>query len=171
MRARHRDARRGLGDLPFRGMSQSDSELRKELLDALAEAADDLALALASLTAAYEQLDDQQAEALEEQLFRPLQHAYGRAKRTHSEFAARHRLPARTFATPSPGAPSQGVKAFVEHAITAVGHAESELVALQDSLKPIEVGDVELRAGLSEIRRLIDPLPSRALEFVRRFGR
>jgi hypothetical protein len=152
-------------------MSQTDAELRKELLAALAEAADDLARALASLSAAYEQLDDQQADVLEEQLFRPLQHAYGRAKRTHAEFAARHGLPSRRFETPSPGPPSQGVKAFVEQAVMALVHAESELVALQDSLKPIEVGDVELRAGLSEVRRLIDGLEARAHGFVRTFGR
>jgi hypothetical protein len=152
-------------------MSYTDSEARQEMLDALAEAIDDLARALASLGAAYEQLDEQRADQLEEQLFRPLQRAYGRAKRTHAGFAARHGLAAREFGTPSPGAPSTGVKRFVENAVEAVYDAETELVTLQDSLMPVEVGDTELRAGLSEVRQLIDGLPQRAGVFVRAFGR
>jgi hypothetical protein len=152
-------------------MPYTNVEARQQLLDALGEATDDLARALASLGAAYEQLDEQQADRLEEELFRPVQRAYGRAKRTHTEFAGRHRLPEREFKTPSPGAPSTGVKGFIENAVDAIGHAESELVALQDSLMPIEVGDPELRAGLSEVRRLIDGLSQRAQGFVRTFGR
>jgi hypothetical protein len=152
-------------------MSYTNLEARQQLLDALGEATDYLASALASLGAAYEQLDEQQADRLEEQLFRPLQRAYGRAKRTHTEFAGRHGLPDREFKTPSPGAPSTGVKGFIDSAVDSIGRAESELVALQDSLMPIEVGDPELRAGLSEVRRLIDGLSQRALGFVRTFGR
>ena len=152
-------------------MPYTDVEARQRLLDALAEATDDLAQALASLGAAYEQLDDQQADRLEDQLFRPVQRAYGRAKRTHAEFAGRHRLPGREFKTPSPGAPSTGVKGFIENAVDAAGQAETELVALQDSLMPIEVGDADLRTGLTEVRQLIDALSPRARGFVRIFGR
>jgi hypothetical protein len=157
---------RTLGRMPY-----TNVEARQQLLDALAEATDDLGRALAALGAAYEQLDDQQGDRLEEQLFRPVQHAYGRAKRTHAEFAARHGLPVREFNTPTPGAPSTRVKGFIENAVAAVSHAETELVALQDSLMPIEVGDAELRAGLTEIRSLIDGLSQRARDFVRTFGR
>jgi hypothetical protein len=152
-------------------MSYTSVEARQQLLDALGEATDDLAHALASLGAAYEQLDDQQADRLEEQLFRPVQRAYGRAQSTYAGFARRHGLPARAFTTPSPGAPSTGVKGFIENAVHAVGHAEGELVALQDSLIGIEVGDAELRAGLTEVRQLIDGLSPRARDFVRTFGR
>ena len=152
-------------------MPYTDVEARQRLLDALAEATDDLAQALASLGAAYEQLDDQQADRLEDQLFRPVQRAYGRAKRTHAEFAGRHRLPGREFKTPSPGARSTGVKGFIENAVDAAGQAETELVALQDSLMPIEVGDADLRTGLTEVRQLIDGLSPRARGFVRIFGR
>jgi hypothetical protein len=152
-------------------MPYTSVEARQELLDALAEATDYLAQALASLGAAYEQLDEQQADRLEEQLFRPVQRAYGRAKRTHAEFAGRHGMPDREFKTPAPGTPSTGVKGFIENAVDAVGHAENGLVALQDSLMPIEVGDPDLRAGLTEVRRLIDGLPQAARGFVRTFGR
>jgi hypothetical protein len=152
-------------------MSYTTVEARQQLLDALGEAIDGLARALASLGAAYEQLDDQQADRLEEQLFRPVQRAYGRAQSTHARFARRHGLPPRVSTTPSPGAPSTGVKGFIENALHAVRHAEGELVALQDSLMPIEVGDAELRAGLAEVRQLIDGLSPRARDFMRTFGR
>lgn len=158
------------GNYPYR-VPHTDAEMRQQLLDALAEATDDLAQALASLGAAYEQLDDQQADRLEEQLFRPVQHAYGRAKRTHAEFAGRRGLTGREFHTPPPGAPSTGVKGFIDRALAAVAHAETELVALQDSLMPVEVGDADLRAGLTEVRQLIDGLSQRARGFVRTFGR
>src|SRR5581483_11174906 len=124
-------------------MSYTDAEARQQLLDGLAEATDQLGRALSALGAAYELLDERQGDQLEEQLFRPVQHAYGRARRTHTDFAMRHRLPTREFAAPPPGAPSTGVKGFVEEAVEAVAGAESELVALQDSLMPIEVGDPE----------------------------
>jgi hypothetical protein len=152
-------------------MAHTDVEARRQLLDVLAEAADDLAQALAWLGSAYEQLDDQQADRLEEQLFRPVQRAYGRAKRDHAQFAARHGLAGREFTTPSPGAPSTGVKRFLENAVDAVGRAESELVALQDSLMPVEFGDTELRAGLTEVRQLIGGFSQHARGFVRTFGR
>ena len=152
-------------------MATSDVEGRQEVLDALGEATDALAQALASLGAAYEQLDDQHADRLEEQLFRPVQGAYGRARRTHAEFAARHGLPGREFEAPSPGLPSTGVKGFIENAVGAVTRAETELVALQDSLMPIEFGDPELRAGLGQVSDLIAGLSPRARDFVRTFGR
>jgi hypothetical protein len=152
-------------------MSYTDAEARQQLLDGLAEATDELGRALSALGGAYELLDERQGDDLEEQLFRPVQHAYGRARRTHTEFATRHGLPTREFVTPPAGAPSMGVKGFVEEAVNGVVGAESELVALQDSLMPIEFGDQELRAGLAEVRALIDGLPTRARGFVRTFGR
>lgn len=63
------------------------------MLDTLGDAIDDLAAALAALGGAYEQLTTVPADRLEEQLFGPVQAAYGRAKRTHSGFAQRHGLP------------------------------------------------------------------------------
>ena len=152
-------------------MSYTAAEARRQLLDAIAGAIDELAEALALLGAAYEQLDDAHADELEEQLFRGVQRAYGRAKRTHAQFAERHALTGRALEAPSSRAPSTGVKALIEGAVEAVARAENELVALQDSLMPIEVGDAELRAGLSEVRELIGGLPQRARAFVRTFGR
>jgi hypothetical protein len=152
-------------------MSYTNVEARQQMLDGLAAATEQLARAVASLSAAYEQLDERQADALEAQLFRPVQHAYGRAQRTHTGFADRHGLERKTFTTPIPEAPSTGVRGYIEHAVEAVVAAERELIALQDSLMPIEVGDPELRSGLSEVRQLLDGLPLRAREFLRVLGR
>jgi len=152
-------------------MAQTDAQARRQLLDQLAQAADELAAGVAAFGLAYEQLDDQHADELEERLYRPTQHAFGRAKRTHAQFAARHGLPVGDLHTPTPRAPSTGVKGLVEGAVDAVARAETKLVALQDSLMPVEFGDPELRAGLSEVRELIGGLPQRARDFVRTFGR
>ena len=78
-------------------MTYRTSDARRDLLERVAEATDDLGVALAALGAAYEQLDTNTADRLEEQLFRPVQLAYGRARRTHAGFAERHGLPGRTF--------------------------------------------------------------------------
>jgi hypothetical protein len=146
-------------------------EARRQLLDSLANATDDIGFALASLSAAYEQLDQHRADELEEQLFRPVQVAYGRARRAHEGFAGRHGLPGRGFEQPSAGLPSTGAKGFIDQAVTAVGKADATLAELQDSLLPVEVGDSELRAALSELRELVGGLAKRARELVRVIGR
>src|SRR5438132_12634523 len=121
-------------------MSYTTAEARQRLLDTLAEATDDIGFALASLGEAYERLDENTADRLERELFRPVQMAYGRAQRTHAEFADRHGLPSRTFEPRSPGAPSQGVKDLLENAMAAIGQADTTLAMLQDSMLPVEVG-------------------------------
>lgn len=153
------------------GMAYTDDEAREDLLDELADATNDLARALAALGEAFEQLDDDSAERLEDQLFRPVQTAYGRAQRTYAGFANRHGLPPRTFEPAMPGLASAGVKGFVEEAVAAVEAADHGVAELQDSLKPVEVGDVELRAGLSEVRTLVGDVPARGRAFVSSFGR
>jgi hypothetical protein len=152
-------------------MAYSTAEARQELLDDVAAATDRLAVALAALGDAYEQLDEQNADRLEEELFRPVQMAYGRAKRTHDGFADRHGLPRRAFEPGSAGLPSNGVKGFVARAVEAVGAADSGLATLQDSMRPVEVGDAELRAGLADVRELVADVPQRARALVRTFGR
>ncbi len=152
-------------------MAYTNAQARTQLLDTLAQATEEIASALASLSEAYEQLDEHSAERLEGELFRPVQMAYGRAKRTHKEFAQRHELAGREFASAPEGAPSRGVRAFVDAAMDAVGRADGTLATLQDSMLPVEVGDAELRAGLEEVRTLLGPLRGRAREFVRTLGR
>jgi hypothetical protein len=152
-------------------MAYVTAEARQELLDAIAEATDRIGAALAALGAAYEQLDEQSGDRLEEELFRPVQLAYGRARRTHTGFAERHGLPTRTFEQPAPGHASQGVKGYIDSALESVGAADLELSTLQDSMMPVEVGDPELRAGLADVRELLADLPSRGRRFVSLFGR
>jgi hypothetical protein len=152
-------------------MVQSTAEARQQLLDTLGQAIEELGVAIASLGAAYEQLDQFKADELEEQLFRPVQLAYGRARRAHSDFASRHGLAARNFAPPPPGLPSIGAKTFIDNAVVAVGKAEATLAELQDSLLPVDVGDAELRAGLADLRELLGSFSGRARELVRTIGR
>jgi hypothetical protein len=152
-------------------MPYASDVARQELLDAIATATDEIGRALAALGAAYEQLDTNTADRLEEQLFRPAQLAYGRARRVHSGFAERVGLPGRTFEPASAGLPSQGVRGFLERASEAVDDADETLAHLQDSMMPVEVGDAELRAGLAAVRELIAQLQSRAPDLMRTLGR
>ena len=152
-------------------MSYVADEARQELLDTVAEAIDELAVALAALGEAYEQLGTVPADRLEEELFGPVQSAYGRAKKTHAGFAERHGLPARAYTPAIPGHPSTGARGFIDNAVEAAADADGILAELQDSMMPVEVGDPELRAGLSEVRELLGAVPDRAREFVRTLGR
>jgi hypothetical protein len=151
-------------------MAYTNAEGRQELLDELAGATDALALALAALGEAYEQLDEQAGDRLEESLFRPVQHAYGRAKRTHTDFGARHGMPERAFAPGSAGHAS-GARGHIDHAVEAIRRADDVLAELQDSMLPVEIGDAEVRAGLSDVREQLGVLPGRARELVRTLGR
>ena len=152
-------------------MAYVASEARQQMLDDLGRATDELGRALAALGAAYEQLDEQSADRLEEELFRPVQQAYGKARRAHTGFAERHGLEGRSFKQASPGLPSQGVKGFLENAVEAAGSADTAIAEMQDSMMPVEVGDAEFRAGLAEVREALAQVRIRAREFVRTFGR
>jgi hypothetical protein len=147
------------------------NQARQDLLDGIADAIEAIGSALAALGGAYEQLDEHTGDRLEEELFRPVQVAYGRARRTHAGFAERYGLPGRDFTQPEPGHPSQGVRGFLETAVEAVADADDTLAELQDSMLPVEVGDPELRAGLADVRELVGDLRVRARELTRTLGR
>lgn len=155
----------------MRSVTYTAAQGRQQILDALALAADEIALALAELSEAYEHLDEHTAERLEAMLFAPVQSAYGRAKRTHSEFAQRSGLPQRQFAMPAQVAPSTAAKQLIERALEALVRAGQGLAELQDSMLPVEVGDAELRAGLAEVRELAERVRPRARELTRTLGR
>lgn len=152
-------------------MSYTSDEGRRELLEATAEAADAIGAALAALGEAYELVDDDTADRLEAELFGPVQAAYGRMKRGHAEFAARHGLDAQAFATVEPGAVSPVASEYLEQAIESAEHADDILSELQDSLLPVEVGDPELRAAIADVRTRLAELPPRAQELLRTLGR
>jgi len=152
-------------------MAYSTAEARQQLLDDLAHAIDELGVALAALGDAYEALDEQTADRMEEQLFRPVQVTYGRAQRTHSGFAERVGLPMRTFVPSAAGRPGQDARTLLDTALEAIGEADHLLVEIQDSMMPVEVGDAELRAGLSGLRELVDPLADRGAGLLRTLGR
>jgi Zn-dependent protease with chaperone function len=152
-------------------MAYTSAEARQELLDAFAGAIEQIGLALAALGAAYEQLDEYNADRLEAELFGPVQRAYGRAKGAHAQFAGRHGMASRTFESPSPGIPSTGARGFIDSAVNATAEADSALSELQDSSLPTEVGDVELRAALTDVRELLGGMRQRARELERTLGR
>jgi hypothetical protein len=152
-------------------MAYTTAEGREQVLGDLAVAIEQIAEALAALGEAYEQLDERAGDVLEEKLFRPVQSAYGRARRTHSEFAARSGLKGRTFDPHSPGRAGQSVQSLIERAVDAVGDADQSIADLQDSMLPVEVGDPELRAGLSAVRETLSGVSLRARDLTRTVGR
>jgi len=152
-------------------VSFTAAEGRQEILDQLAGAIALLATAVATLSVAYERLDEQRSDALEEQLFRPVQLAYGRSRRTYDEFADRAGVPRLDAADGSPGPEHQDAIALIQRSAESVEAADAAIADLQDSMLPVEVGDQELRAGLSATRSLIDQVPALAQRFVRTVGR
>ena len=152
-------------------MAYTTAEGREQILSDLAVAIEQIAEGLAALGEAYEQLDEHNADVLEAELFRPVQHAYGRARRTHSEFASRSGLPSRTFEPHTPGVQSQSVQALIERAVDGARDADQSIAELQDSMLPVEVGDAELRAGLTAVRELLATVPVRARALTRTVGR
>jgi hypothetical protein len=151
-------------------MAYTTEEGRTQILDDSAAAVRDLTEAVAALGDAYEQLDDDSGDRLEAALFKPLQSAYGQLQRTHTEFAARVGMTPARFAAPEPGA-VEDARALLERAADAIQAAQDALAELQDTLLPVEVGDRELRTGLSDVRTMIASLPEACDEFVRMLGR
>lgn len=151
-------------------MSYTTADGRRQLLDDVAVAARQIGVALAELTEAYEHVDEDAGDRLEETLFRPVQAAYGAVKRTHAEFASRYGFAAEEFETPAQGRPMDA-RTAIDSAADALRSADEALATLQDSMLPVEVGDLEVRAGLSRVRELIAPLPGRARELLRTLGR
>ncbi|HMJ96482.1 MAG TPA: hypothetical protein VK486_11545 [Thermoleophilaceae bacterium] len=152
-------------------MAYTSAEARQDLLDAFAGAIEHIGVALADLGAAYELLDERNADRLEEELFGPVQRAYGRAKSTYAKFADRYGMPSGSFATASPGLPSTGAKGLIDSAVGSVAQADGALAGLQDSSLPTEVGDAELRAALVNVRELLGGVRQRAREIERTLGR
>ena len=152
-------------------MAYTSESARRQLLDELADAVEQLGTAISALGEAYDEVDERTADVLEQELFRPVQAAYGRARRTHAEFAQRHQLPAGEFGDGSPGMHSGDPRVYLERAIEATEQADHVIAEMQDSLLPVEVGDRELRDGLTETRELISSIPAQGRQLLRRIGR
>ena len=152
-------------------MAFTTAEARDRIIGDLEAAEEELGLAVAALGEAFELLATGSADRLEDELFRPVQKAYVRTKRTRTGFAQRV---AHETDEPEPkpiGPPSQGTKGFIQQAAAATGQADLILSELQDSMMPVEGGDAELRASLSEIRELLSPVRVSAGTFLRTLGR
>lgn len=152
-------------------MSFTVEEGRTRILDELAAAVEQLAIAVACFGEAYELVDAQSADVLEERLFGPVQAAYARARRGHGSFADRSGLSRRSFAPGSSGVHDADPRVYLERGLEATESADHLIGELQDSLLPVEVGDRELRDDLAGSRGLIGSVPARARELLRLVGR
>jgi hypothetical protein len=151
-------------------MSYTSESGRLQILEDIAAAVTEIGAAIEQLGEAYDHLDEHLAEVLETDVFRPLQGAYGQLRRTQSDFAARYELPNRdpsASVLPPPSDP----RTALEAAADAIESADGILSELQDSMLPVEVGDRELRSGLSDVRMLLDPLPGTCDHLIGTVGR
>jgi hypothetical protein len=152
-------------------MAYTSESARRQLLDELGQAIEQLSVAIDAVGQAYEAADEQTGDQLEAQLFRPVQSAYGRAQRTRADFAVRHRLDPDPPSPAHAGTPSGDPRIHLERAITALERADQIISEMQDSMLPVEVGDRELRDGLTQVRELIASGPSQARQLLRLIGR
>lgn len=152
-------------------MTTPTGQARQEMLDTIAAATDEIGRALGVLGEAYEQLDEANADRLEEALFRPVQAAFGRARRTHDGFAARFGLAARPIGPGSSEGTHGRPAELVDRAVEIALDADEELSLLQDSMMPVELGDAELRAGLAEVRTHLGEVERAGRGFLRTLGR
>jgi hypothetical protein len=152
-------------------LSYTTAEARDRIIGDLEAAEEELSAAVTALGEAFEALPEGSADRLEDELFRPVQKAYARTKRTRTGFAQRVSRDTDEPESKPVGPPSQGAKGFVQEAAAFAGQADLILSELQDSMMPVEGGDAELRAGLSEIRELLGPVRTNAAMFLRTLGR
>jgi hypothetical protein len=143
---------------------------RRQILDDAVVGANYLGDALAALGEAYELLDDHAADQMEATVFKPTQAAYGQLKRALTEFAIRYGLPQPTFPPSRLPAPTDP-HTTLERVADQVQSADDTLADLQDTLLPVEVGDPELRAGLSGTRTQLTRVPAAAEDLIRILGR
>jgi hypothetical protein len=152
-------------------VSFTTAEARDRIIGDLEAAEEELGFAVTSLGEAFEALPEASGDRLEGELFRPVQRAYARNKRTRTGFAQRVSRETDEPDSRPVGAPSQGAKGFVQAAAGAAGQADLILSELQDSMMPVEGGDAELRAAIAEIRELLAPVRTNAAMFLRNLGR
>ncbi|MDQ2676781.1 MAG: hypothetical protein M3Y34_08230 [Actinomycetota bacterium] len=152
-------------------MSFTTAEARDRIIGDLESAEEELSFAVASLGEGFEALPEASADRLEDDLFRPVQKAYARTKRTRTGFAGRVGRETDEPESRPVGPPSQGAKGFVQDAAGAAIQADLILSELQDSMMPVEGGDAELRAALAEVRELLAPVRMSAATFLRTLGR
>jgi hypothetical protein len=151
-------------------VSYSTESGRQQILEDAAAAAYPLSSALAAVSEIFEQLDEPTADRMEAIVFKPLQGGYGQLRRTLTEFATRSKLDPPEFHEPPVALPS-GAHAVLEHIAEWAGEADQIIAELQDTLLPVEVGDPELRAGLSGTRTQIAPVPGAVVQLLRTLGR
>jgi hypothetical protein len=152
-------------------VTYTELEGREGLLDGMERATELIGASLEALTAAYDLVDDQTADRLEENLFAPVQQAYGRSKRTLAGFASRHGLPSRTLNPPEEPPSSAAARELIQSAGRFAFEADQALAGVQDERSFVEVGDKELRSDLAAVRAAIAVVPQQAALMLRTLGR
>jgi hypothetical protein len=153
-------------------MTYTADQAREALMADVGRALEQIAFALSCLGEAYELVDERAADQLEEELFRPVRTAYARARRALSGFGQRHGLePPPVSQSDSSGLHSNDPRVYLQRAIEASEAGQTALGELQDSMLPVEVGDQELRADLTEIRSLLSQVAGRGNALLRTLGR
>ena len=152
-------------------MALTRTEAQEQILGDLQSAIEALDLAVACIGEAYEHLDEESQDRLDSTLFRPVQKAYGQAKKTQDRFARQTGVATLDPEPSGPGLSSQGAQSFIEQAVEAAALADTSISDLQDSMLPIEFGDPELRQSLANIREPLAGVPTAAREFLRTLGR
>ena len=152
-------------------MTFTTREARDRIIGDLEAAEEELGRAVASLGEGFELLPEGSGDRLETELFRPVQKAYARTKRTRTSFAQRVSQETDEPGVRPPGPPSQGAKGFIQDASEAVGQANLILSELQDSMMPVEGGDAALRAAIAEVRELLAPIDPASRAFLSTLGR
>jgi hypothetical protein len=153
-------------------MPITTEEGRGEILADLSDAIERLALSAQRFGDAYEVIPAAMAgERLEANLYMPAQKAYGRCLRAYRAFAERYGFTPQTFAPATQGAPSHGAHGLIDQGVAAAADADAVLAELQDSGRPIEFGDPELRAALVDVRGSLGQIPGAARDLLRTLGR
>jgi len=152
-------------------MSQLDSQARAELLGEVAAVIEALGRALALISEAYDHLDENAAAQLEGSLFKPVQRAYGRARRAAAEFAKRHGLAAPAPAEASVPLPSSAPRELIERALGELAAADEGIVAMQDRDLYVELSDQQLRLSLAEVRGALEAADRAGRALARTVGR
>lgn len=151
-------------------MSYTNDSGRRQIVEDASAAVPAIAGAIAMLTEVYEQLDEPTADRLEATVFKPLQSGYGLLRRTLTDFAVRYGMRPPAFAASNAALPTDP-RTALERVADAAIDADAIIADLQDTLLPVEVGDAELRAGLSGVRTAIARVPGSCSDLIRVFGR
>ena len=126
---------------------------------------------MTSLGDAYEWLDEQTADRMEDEIFRPAQAAYGRAQRTHAAFSERHELTRSHFDEAGHTGHPGDARGAIERAAASLTEADAILATFRIRCCRSTSAIRSCAPGSRAVRELIAPLPHQARQLLRMLGR